>query len=50
MEPVKNGEEKTIYAAEVTTVRLANDYTARVVPHYLGISVPLENGLVSWQR
>ncbi|MDE3181875.1 MAG: alpha-glucan family phosphorylase [Bacteroidota bacterium] len=51
MEPKeKNGEEKAFYAAEVTTVRLANDYTARVVPHYLGISVPLENGLICWQR
>jgi hypothetical protein len=27
-----------------------SDYTARLVPHYEGVSVPLETNLILWQR
>lgn len=46
----KNEGEVALYSAEVTTERPDNDYTVRVVPHYLDISVPLENRLICWQR
>ena len=39
-----------VYSAAVSAARLAADYTARVVPHYDGVAVPLENARVLWQR
>ncbi len=46
----KKNEEGIVYSAEVTTERSSNDYTVRVISHYLEISVPLENRLICWQR
>ncbi len=43
-----NGEHK--YHAQVNTVRPADDYTVRIIPGYEGISVPLEDNLILWQR
>lgn len=39
-----------IYQAVVSTGRPASDFTARIIPNYEGISVPLEDGLIHWQR
>ena len=39
-----------IYNASVPANRPPTDYTARVVPHNEGISVPLEGNLILWQR
>jgi starch phosphorylase len=38
------------YHAEVTVARPASDYTARIVPHRNGVSVPLEAPQILWQR
>jgi starch phosphorylase len=38
------------YRAEVLATRSATDYTARLIPHYNGISVPLEVSHILWQR
>jgi starch phosphorylase len=38
------------YQAQVKTTRSANEYTARVIPSYQGISIPLEDNLILWQR
>jgi starch phosphorylase len=38
------------YSVTVSSARPASDYTARVVPHIDGLAVPLETGLVLWQR
>jgi len=38
------------YRAEVSSARPATDYTARLVPHYDGVSVPLEDTHILWQR
>jgi starch phosphorylase len=38
------------YSAEVAARRPAADYTARLVPHYDGVAIPLENPHVLWQR
>ena len=29
---------------------LAADYTPRIVPHFQGVAVPLEEGRILWQR
>jgi starch phosphorylase len=38
------------YSATVPADRPSGDYTARVIPHLDGVSVPLENNLIHWQR
>ena len=43
-------EGRTLYSASVPADRPADDYTVRVVPVRPGVSVPLENGLVRWER
>jgi starch phosphorylase len=39
-----------VYQASVTSSRPAGDYTVRIVPDYEGISLPLEDSLIRWQR
>jgi starch phosphorylase len=38
------------YRARVPATRPATDYTARVMPHYPGVAVPLEAARILWQR
>jgi starch phosphorylase len=39
-----------IYRASVPAARPATDYTARVIPHFAGVAVPLEVNNILWQR
>jgi glycogen phosphorylase len=39
-----------LFTAIISTNRPASDFTARVVPHFDGVSVPLETNLILWQR
>jgi glycogen phosphorylase len=39
-----------IYSATVSAARPPADYTPRVIPHYDGVAIPLENALILWQR
>jgi starch phosphorylase len=39
-----------VYSVQVPASRPATDYTARVIPHYDGVSVPLEEAHILWQR
>ncbi|MDM7998498.1 MAG: alpha-glucan family phosphorylase [Dehalococcoidia bacterium] len=39
-----------VYSAAVSAVRPPTDYTARMVPHHSGASVPLEATHILWQR
>jgi starch phosphorylase len=39
-----------MYAARVPATRPATDYTARVLPYYPGVAVPLEATHILWQR
>jgi starch phosphorylase len=39
-----------IYSAAVPAVRPRANYTARVIPHYEGVAVPLEVDSILWQR
>ncbi len=38
------------YRAEVPAARPATDYTARIVPYFDGVAVPLETARILWQR
>ncbi len=38
------------YRAEVPATRPASDYTARLIPHRDGVTVPLEEAHILWQR
>lgn len=39
-----------MYHAQLMTPRPATDFTARAIPNYEGISVPLEDNMISWQH
>ncbi len=43
-------EGRALYSASVPADRPSNDYTVRIVPFHPGVNVPLENGLVLWER
>ncbi|OIR06585.1 maltodextrin phosphorylase [mine drainage metagenome] len=38
------------YRATIPATRPAEDYTARLIPHYSGVAVPLEAPHILWQR
>ncbi len=38
------------YRAQAPATRPASDYTARVIPHFDGVAVPLETARIVWQR
>ena len=44
------GSAMEVYAAGVPTLRAADDYTARVLPRFPGVNVPLEAPQILWQR
>jgi len=39
-----------LYGARVPANRPVTDYTARIIPHYSGVAVPLEAARILWQR
>ena len=39
-----------VYRANVPATRPAADYTARLIPHYEGVAIPLEVSNILWQR
>ena len=48
--PLKSAHGGHVYRAQVPATRPAADYTARVVPHYAGVAVPMEDARILWQR
>jgi len=50
MRPLAEGSGGHAYRAEVSSARPATDYTARIIPRYADLSVPLEVPWVLWQR
>ena len=38
------------FSAQVPTTRPDTDYTARIIPHYDGVAIPLEDKHILWQR
>jgi glycogen phosphorylase len=39
-----------VYRETIPATRPSTDYTPRVIPNFPGVSVPLENNLILWQR
>jgi len=46
----ENAGGGTVYHGQVTTKRPASDFTARIIPEYEGIAVPMEDGHILWQQ
>jgi len=44
-----DGSGAYVYTAAVSAARPAVDYTARVIPRFDGVAVPLEEGRILWQ-
>jgi starch phosphorylase len=49
-EPCPDSRGVLTYSVDVSASRAASDYTARVVPHHLNASVPLEAQQIVWQH
>jgi starch phosphorylase len=41
---------RTVYSASVSASRPREDYTARVIPFFEGVAIPLEDSRILWQR
>ena len=39
-----------VYRAQVSANRIATDYTARMMPSFAGVAVPLEETHILWQK
>jgi starch phosphorylase len=50
LRPLPNKPNGYLYSATVSSDRPASDYTARVIPHFEGLSVPLEDDRILWQH
>ncbi len=48
--PLAGASGGYLYGAAVSAARPPGDYTARVIPHFDGIAVPLEAAHILWQR
>ena len=48
--PLAGSSDNHVYSATVPSTRPASDYTPRLIAHYDGVAVPLEDGRVLWQR
>jgi starch phosphorylase len=50
LHPLADEAGSYIYSATVSSTRQSADYTARVLPHYEGIAIPLEDSRILWQH
>jgi starch phosphorylase len=50
LHPLADESGSYIYSATVSTARQPADYTARVLPRFDGVAVPLEDSRILWQR
>jgi starch phosphorylase len=50
LHPLADETGSYIYSATVSATRSPADYTARVLPHYDGVAMPLEDSRILWQR
>jgi len=48
--PPSDASHRSMYHAAVPTARPASHYTARVIPNFNGVAVPLEAAQILWQR
>jgi glycogen phosphorylase len=47
---LEDGTGGYVYRVQVPAARPSTDYTARVIPCYEGVTVPLEATRIQWQR
>jgi starch phosphorylase len=45
-----SAEHGYVYTVQAPSTRPFADFTARIIPHYPGVSVPLEEAHIRWQR
>jgi starch phosphorylase len=50
LHPLADETGSYIYGATVSASRPQADYTARVLPHYEGVAIPLEDARILWQH
>ena len=50
LHPLADEAGSYIYSATMSATRSPADYTARAVPHYDGVAMPLEDARIIWQR
>jgi starch phosphorylase len=53
MKPIRRPDGASggaVYGAAVSAARPATDYTARVIPYFAGVAVPLEGCRILWQQ
>ena len=50
LHPLADESGGYVYSATVPATRPPTDYTARVLPQYKGVSIPLEAARILWQR
>jgi starch phosphorylase len=50
LHPLADEAGSYIYSATVPTTRPSANYTARVLPHYEGVAIPLEDSRIVWQH
>jgi starch phosphorylase len=50
LHPLADEAGSYIYSATVSVTRSPGDYTARLLPHYEGVAIPLEDSRIVWQR
>ena len=48
--PIPNTRDGHIYRAEVPAANPASSFTPRIIPHFLGVAVPLEATQILWQK
>jgi starch phosphorylase len=48
--PLADESGSYVYSATVSAARPSADFTARVIPHYDGVAIPLEDSRILWQR
>ena len=48
--PMAGASGGTVYSTAVSATRPLSDYTARLIPHYDGVAIPLEDARILWQR
>jgi starch phosphorylase len=47
---LENVKNRYVFSARLPTTRPATEYTARLIPRRVGVSVPLEVSHILWQR
>jgi starch phosphorylase len=50
LRPPSGATGSYVYSASVSAARAPTDYTARVIPHFDGAAIPLEDARILWQR